>query len=56
VGNQNECLDLRFDFPASATFLRRLASFSRLIMFDSRGTGASDSISYEASARGTVGR
>ncbi len=30
--------------PAAAYFLRRLASFSRLIMFDKRGTGLSDSV------------
>ena len=40
-------LDLQFDLPAQAALLRRLASFSRLIMFDRRGSGASDSISYE---------
>ena len=28
--------------PASSAFLRRLASFSRLILFDKRGTGMSD--------------
>lgn len=28
--------------PAAAAFLRRLASFARLIMFDKRGTGMSD--------------
>jgi pimeloyl-ACP methyl ester carboxylesterase len=27
-----------------ATFLERLASFSRLILFDRRGTGASDAV------------
>ena len=30
-----------------AHFLRRLASFSRLIMFDKRGTGLSDRVSNE---------
>jgi pimeloyl-ACP methyl ester carboxylesterase len=28
--------------PRAANFLRRLASFSRVIMFDKRGTGLSD--------------
>jgi len=35
-------VDLQWEDPASALFLRRLASFSRLILFDRRGTGASD--------------
>ena len=35
-------VDLQWDEPGSALFLRRLASFSRLICFDRRGTGASD--------------
>ncbi len=30
--------------PSFATFLRRLASFSRLILFDKRGTGLSDKV------------
>jgi len=36
-------LDLEWEDPATARFLRRLASFSRLIRFDARGTGLSDS-------------
>jgi class 3 adenylate cyclase len=35
-------LDLDLDEPRMAHFLRRLASFSRLIRFDKRGTGLSD--------------
>lgn len=35
-------LELLWDHPASADFLRGLASFSRLILFDRRGWGASD--------------
>ena len=31
-----------WEHPAAAYFLRRIASFSRLIMFDKRGTGLSD--------------
>jgi pimeloyl-ACP methyl ester carboxylesterase len=31
-----------WELPLTARFLRRLASFSRLIVFDKRGTGASD--------------
>jgi class 3 adenylate cyclase/pimeloyl-ACP methyl ester carboxylesterase len=37
-------IDLRWDDPVWAAFLERLASFSRLILFDRRGTGASDAI------------
>jgi pimeloyl-ACP methyl ester carboxylesterase len=35
-------LDVDWDEPRMAHFLRRLASFSRLIRFDKRGTGLSD--------------
>jgi class 3 adenylate cyclase len=35
-------VDLQWEDPGIALFLRRLASFSRLIAFDRRGTGASD--------------
>jgi pimeloyl-ACP methyl ester carboxylesterase len=35
-------VDLAWDDPVLAGFLRRLAAFSRLIMFDKRGTGLSD--------------
>lgn len=35
-------IDLVWDDPAYASFCRRLAGFSRLILFDKRGTGASD--------------
>lgn len=37
-------LDLRWDFPPMARFLRKLASFSRLIVFDRRGFGISDPV------------
>src|SRR5258705_1427931 len=35
-------VEATWDSPARAAFLRRLASFSRLILFDKRGTGLSD--------------
>ncbi len=35
-------LEHSWEDPAMARFLRRLASFSRLIVFDKRGTGMSD--------------
>jgi pimeloyl-ACP methyl ester carboxylesterase len=37
-------VDVRWEDPVWAAFLERLASFSRLILFDRRGTGASDAI------------
>ena len=37
-------VDYRWDDPGQARFLTRLASFSRLIVFDRRGTGASDAL------------
>lgn len=37
-------VDVRWESPLFARFLERLASFSRLIMFDRRGTGVSDPI------------
>jgi class 3 adenylate cyclase len=41
-------LDLVWEDPVYAAFLERLASFSRLILFDRRGTGASDAVSDNA--------
>lgn len=38
-------LELFWDAPVAPNFLRRLASFSRLILFNPRGTGASDRFS-----------
>ena len=37
-------VDLNWTQPAYARFLRRLASFSRLIIFDKRGVGLSDRV------------
>jgi class 3 adenylate cyclase/alpha-beta hydrolase superfamily lysophospholipase len=37
-------VDVRWEDPMYAAFLERLASFSRLILFDRRGTGASDAV------------
>ncbi len=37
-------LDFQWTDPTVTSFLRRLASFSRLIMFDKRGTGLSDPV------------
>jgi pimeloyl-ACP methyl ester carboxylesterase len=35
-------LEVQWEHPAVARFYRRLASFSRLILFDRRGTGLSE--------------
>jgi class 3 adenylate cyclase len=40
-------IDLRWEEPLNEYFLHRLASFSRLILFDRRGTGVSDSVPSE---------
>jgi class 3 adenylate cyclase len=40
-------LELNWDLPAYAGMLRRLASFSRLIIVDRRGTGLSDRLSAD---------
>jgi class 3 adenylate cyclase len=37
-------VEAQWDEPASALFLGRLASFSRLVLFDKRGTGLSDPV------------
>ncbi len=37
-------LDLLWTFPEATSFLRRLAGFARLIIFDKRGTGLSDPV------------
>jgi pimeloyl-ACP methyl ester carboxylesterase len=37
-------IEVYWEEPALARFLRRLASFSRLILFDKRGTGLSDRV------------
>jgi class 3 adenylate cyclase len=41
-------LDLAWELPPLARFLSELASFSRLILFDKRGTGLSDRFSPDA--------
>jgi pimeloyl-ACP methyl ester carboxylesterase len=40
-------VEARWDFPGFAHYLRRLASFSRLISFDKRGIGLSDPVSLD---------
>jgi class 3 adenylate cyclase len=41
-------IDAMWDEPSLARFLRRLATFSRLLCFDKRGTGVSDTIPLAA--------
>ena len=38
-------IEVLWELPSAARFLQRLASFSRLILFDKRGTGLSDRVS-----------
>jgi pimeloyl-ACP methyl ester carboxylesterase len=40
-------IEVMWDDPSLARFLRRLASFSRLITFDKRGTGLSDPVDLD---------
>lgn len=42
VGSWFSHLDVRWEWPGLAGMLHRLASFTRLLLFDKRGTGASD--------------
>lgn len=41
-------VDAQWDFPPLARLLPQLASFSRLIVFDKRGTGLSDPVSIDS--------
>lgn len=41
-------LDVMWDEPALAAYLRRLSSFSRVVCFDKRGSGVSDPVSFSA--------
>jgi class 3 adenylate cyclase/alpha-beta hydrolase superfamily lysophospholipase len=47
VPASGDCIDLRWDWPAYADFLRWLGRRARVISFDRRGTGASDAPSGE---------
>ena len=42
TGGQVSHVDRAWELPEAASFFSRLASFSRLILFDSRGNGCSD--------------
>lgn len=43
-----DCIDVRWEWPSYANFLRRLSTHARVIMFDQRGSGASDNPSGES--------
>ena len=45
-------VDVRWEHPASAVFFERLATFSRLILFDRRGLGASDRLPPDTTGEG----
>lgn len=47
MAGTTDTIDIRWEWPPYAHFLRRLASFSRVIMLDRRGQGASDPVSRE---------
>jgi len=47
MAGTTDTIDMRWEWPPYAHFLRRLAAFSRVIMFDRRGQGASDPVSRE---------
>ena len=44
-------IDIIWEEPSYADFLQRLASFSRLIVFDKRGTGLSDRVEHRRVCR-----
>lgn len=48
VPNWGSNVEIMWEEPSLARFLRRLATFSRLICFDKRGTGASDPVTLGA--------
>ena len=49
MGGMVSHLDLVWEFPEAERYFNRLASFSRLILFDRRGTGISDPVPPDVS-------
>jgi class 3 adenylate cyclase/pimeloyl-ACP methyl ester carboxylesterase len=47
VTASGDAMNLRWDYPPYASFLKRVGSFARVIMFDRCGCGASDSVSTD---------
>lgn len=50
IGGQLTQIDLIWDLPEMERFLRRLANFCRVILFDRRGAGISDPLPQDAPA------
>ena len=48
-------IEVAWEWPPFERFLLRLASFSRLILFDKRGTGLSDRVTDAAGQRVAAG-
>jgi hypothetical protein len=48
-------IDLSWDHPLFGHFLHRLSSFSRLMLFDKRGSGSSDHVAQTRSPRSRTG-
>lgn len=48
LGGVGSHIELQWDYPSTAATLLHLASFSRLIYFDRRGTGGSDGVARNA--------
>ena len=48
MASSADSIDARWEYPPYASYLRRLGSFSRVVLFDRRGTGASDPVALEA--------
>lgn len=46
ISGQVSQIDLQWDLPELERFIRRLANFSRVILFDRRGAGISDPLPY----------
>lgn len=44
IANWTSNLDVLWDAPGAAAYLRRLSSFARVVCFDKRGTGVSDPV------------
>src|SRR5262245_30485008 len=50
VSATGDPIELRWDWPAYASFLRLLGSHARVITFDRRGSGSSDNLSGQSLA------
>jgi len=55
VGDWWNHVEWQWEEPHHARFLTRLASFSRLILFDKRGTGLSDRFGWTSSRASSSG-